>query len=80
MVSRGEEHLSARDLDNLIFLNRNSSQVRKSSEESVASADGDNFAVTHAAADTASITAGTYSWAAQVVNGSTKYTVDQKPR
>lgn len=44
--------------------------------EVVASADGAVFAVTVAAATTAGYTAGTYSWAAQVVNGTTKKTVD----
>jgi len=46
--------------------------------EIVASADGDNFAVTVAAATTAAYAsgAGTYTWAAQVVSGSTKHTVD----
>lgn len=44
--------------------------------EVVASADGVDFAVTVTAATTASYTAGTYTWAAQVVNGTTKKTVD----
>ena len=44
--------------------------------EIVASADGTNFAVSVAASTTATYTAGTYAWAAQVVNGTTKYTVD----
>lgn len=44
--------------------------------EVVASADGANFAVTVAASTTAGYTAGTYAWAAQAVNGTTKKTVD----
>jgi hypothetical protein len=44
--------------------------------EIVASASGSFFAVTHAAGTTASIAAGTYDWAAQVANGSAKYTID----
>ena len=44
--------------------------------EVIASADGSNFAITVAATTTATIAAGSYSWAAQVANGSTKYTVD----
>lgn len=44
--------------------------------EVVAAADGNAFAVTVTAATTAGYTAGTYTWAAQVVNGTTKKTVD----
>lgn len=44
--------------------------------EIVASASGSFFAVTHAAATTATIAAGTYDWAAQVSSGAFKYTVD----
>jgi hypothetical protein len=46
--------------------------------EITASADGDNFAVIVTAATTAAYAsgAGTYSWVAQAVNGTTKYTVD----
>lgn len=44
--------------------------------EVIAAADGDAFAVTVAAATTAAYAAGTYAWAAQVVSGATKKTVD----
>lgn len=44
--------------------------------EIVATADGDHFVVNHPASTTASISAGTYTWAAQAVNGADKYTVD----
>jgi hypothetical protein len=46
--------------------------------EIVATADGDNFEVDVAAATTAAYAsgAGDYVWAAQVVNGTTKHTVD----
>lgn len=45
--------------------------------EVVAAPDGSAHAVTVAASTTAGRTAGTYAWAAQVVNGSEKHTVDQ---
>lgn len=44
--------------------------------EVVATADGDLYAVSVAAATTAAYTAGTYQWQAQVVNGSEKHTVE----
>lgn len=44
--------------------------------EIAASADGDNHAVTVAAATTSGYTAGVYDWAAQAVSGTTKHTVD----
>lgn len=44
--------------------------------EVVAAADGTNYSVTVAAATTANYAAGTYTWAAQVVSGTTKKTVD----
>jgi hypothetical protein len=42
----------------------------------VATASGDAFSVTAAAATTVAYTAGEYAWAAQVVNGTTKHTID----
>lgn len=44
--------------------------------EVVATADGTNHEVSVASSTTANFLAGTYSWAAQVVNGATKKTVD----
>jgi hypothetical protein len=46
--------------------------------EIIATADGNNFAVTVLAATTAAYTsgAGTYAWAAQVSSGASKFTVD----
>lgn len=44
--------------------------------EVVATADGSNFAISVLAATTVGYAAGEYSWAAQVVNGAIKYTVD----
>lgn len=44
--------------------------------EVTSTADGSNFAVSVAASTTAGYAAGTYSWAAQAVNGTTKKTVD----